>query len=195
MQEPELHAGTLRAQHGRHGDRSGRSGGRPQRRGGKKPAAAQRHFLFRHGVLSFDLTERDMLRRLLICLRSGPWIWRRRSGACAVFGHDRRPRFRVRRSRAHQIHFERIAVRPIKRVQMLDRAAGLIEHDAHKLDQRRAGADVERLRSGVARPALIRWRAFSTLMPARSRSSSSGREASSCLVKVTATLSGTWVVR
>ena len=49
------------------------------------------------------------------------------------------------RARAHEIDFERVAVRPVKRVQMLDAAAGLVVDDAHKLDQRRAGAHAERL--------------------------------------------------
>ncbi len=57
---------------------------------------------------------------------------------------DRRPGLGLGGAGAHQIHFEGVAVGPVERVQMLDGAAGLIAHDADKLDQRRTGADVER---------------------------------------------------
>ena len=79
---------------------------------------------------------------------------------------------------------------------MLNATACLVVDDANKLNQWRSGAQPERLGDlEVARPALMRWRACSTFTPARSSSSRSGREASSCRLKVTDMLSGTCVVR
>src|SRR6478672_9778837 len=57
----------------------------------------------------------------------------------------RRPGLGVGGTRAHEIDLEGIAIRPIKRVQMLNTATGLVVDDANKLDQRRSSMQSKRL--------------------------------------------------
>lgn len=79
---------------------------------------------------------------------------------------------------------------------MFDGASRLIIDNADELDERRASAYVQRLRDLRRRqPGADALSSMLDFKPARSSSSKSGRKASSCLVKVKATPSGTWVVR
>src|SRR5262245_24001567 len=59
---------------------------------------------------------------------------------------DRRPGSGIALARAHQLHFEIVAVGPIQCVQVLDAAAVAIINHAYQLDQRRTDADLERPR-------------------------------------------------
>ena len=79
---------------------------------------------------------------------------------------------------------------------MLDRAAGLIEHDAHELDQRRAGANVERVGDlGCGKTGADALARMLDLDAGALEKLEQRPRGQFLLVKVTATLSGTLVVR